>query len=118
MDASQQQAQSASLCLFPKGESDEAIRSRVAVRYAVAVEVGHLLFCVVAGPALALAAHFGLIAIGFQVAPPALVIVQFFYIIKVGPLLLAATPTILATGLVPLSRHRRIESDSHFEAFL
>jgi len=77
-----------------------------------------MLFCVVTGPALALAAHFGLIAIGFQVAPPALVIVQFFYIIKIGPLLLAATPTIVATGLVPLSRHRRIESDSHFEAFL
>ena len=75
-----------------------------------------MLLCVVA--ALALAAHFGLIAIGFQVAPPALVIVQFFYIIKVGLLLLAATPTIVATGLVPLSRHRRIESDSHFEAFL
>ena len=64
-----------------------------------------MLFCVVAGPALALAAHFGLIAIGFQVAPPALVIVQFFYIIKVGPLLLAGTPTIVATGLVPLSRN-------------
>ena len=39
IDASQQQAQSASLCLLPKGESDEAIRSRVAVQYAVAVEV-------------------------------------------------------------------------------
>jgi hypothetical protein len=48
-----------------------------------------MLFCVVAGRALALVAHFGLVAFGVQVAPPALVIAQLVSVIVVGPLLLA-----------------------------
>ena len=48
-----------------------------------------MLFCVVAGPALSLVAHFGLVAFGVQVAPSALVIAQSVSVIIVGPLLLA-----------------------------
>jgi hypothetical protein len=48
-----------------------------------------MLFCVVAGPALSLVAHFGLVAFGVQVAPSALVIAQLVSVIIVGPLLLA-----------------------------
>jgi hypothetical protein len=47
------------------------------------------LFCVVAGPALSLVAHFGLLAFGVQVPSPAVVIAQLVSVIVVGPLLLA-----------------------------
>jgi hypothetical protein len=47
-----------------------------------------LLFCVVAGPALSLVAHLGLVAFGVQVPPLAAVIAQLVSVIVVGPLLL------------------------------
>ena len=47
------------------------------------------LFCVVAGPALSLVAHFGLVALGVQVPPSTVVITQLVSVIVVGPLLLA-----------------------------
>jgi hypothetical protein len=48
-----------------------------------------MLFCVVAGPALSLVAHFGLAAFGVQISPPTVVITQLFSVIVVGPILLA-----------------------------
>jgi len=48
-----------------------------------------MLFCVAAGPALSLVAHFGLVAFGVQVPPPTVVIGQFISVVVVGPLLLA-----------------------------
>jgi len=48
-----------------------------------------MLFCVVAGPALSLVAHFGLVAFGVQVSPPTVVITQLVSVIVVGPILLA-----------------------------
>jgi hypothetical protein len=47
-----------------------------------------MLFCVTAGPALSLVAHFGLVAFGVQVPPPTVVIAQLVSAIVVGPLLL------------------------------
>lgn len=49
-----------------------------------------MLFCVVAGPALSLVAHFGLVALGIQVPLPTVVIAQLVSVIVVAPLLLAA----------------------------
>ena len=48
-----------------------------------------MLLCVVAGPALSLAAYFGLVAFGVQVPPPTVVIAELISVIVVGPLLLA-----------------------------
>ena len=48
-----------------------------------------MLFCVVAGPALSLAAHFGLVAFGVQVPPLTVVIAVLISDIVGGPLLLA-----------------------------
>ena len=48
-----------------------------------------MLFCVVAGPALSLVAHFGLVAFGVQIPPPTVAIAQLVSVIVVGPLLLA-----------------------------
>jgi len=48
-----------------------------------------MLLCVVAGPALSLVAHFGLVAFGVQVPPSTVAITQLFSVIVVGPILLA-----------------------------
>ena len=48
-----------------------------------------MLFCVAAGPALSLVAHFALVALGIEVPPPTVVITQLISVIVVGPLLLA-----------------------------
>jgi hypothetical protein len=48
-----------------------------------------MLFCVVSGSALSLAANFGLVAFGVQVPPSTVVIAELISVIVVGPLLLA-----------------------------
>jgi len=48
-----------------------------------------MLFCVVAGPAVALVAQFALVSLGVQVPAPAVVIAQLISVVLVGPLLLA-----------------------------
>ena len=72
-----------------------------------------MLFCVVAGPALSLVAHFGLAAFGVQISPPTVVITQLFSVIvcRANPIgglrrLLRLPVPCLSAGIVELNPTR------------